>query len=79
MLGERHSDSLCLMACIKSNVKTACCATVHLRESSIFTYMVCKKVNRVTETTNMGESNGTNLKPVPPILFFNKLVKIGKY
>jgi hypothetical protein len=27
----------------------------------------------------MGESNGINLKPIPPILFFNKLMKIGKY
>jgi len=88
MLGERHSDSLRLMAevscnktkaCIESNVKTACCAIVHSSESSICTYMVCRKVNRVTETTNTGESNGTNLNPIPPILFFNKLMKIGKY
>jgi hypothetical protein len=26
-------------------------------------------VNRVAETTNIGESNGTNLRPVLPILF----------
>ena len=38
-----------------------------------------QEANRVTETTNMGESNGTNLKPIPPILFFNKLMKITKY
>jgi hypothetical protein len=25
----------------------------------------------------MGESNGTNMKPILPILFFNKLMKIG--
>jgi len=30
-----------------------------------------------TESTNMDESNGTNLKPLRPILFFNKLMKIG--
>jgi len=29
-----------------------------------------QEANRVTETTNMGEYNGTNLKPIPPILFF---------
>jgi len=38
-----------------------------------------QEANRVTETTNMGESNGTNLKQIAPILFFNKLIKIGKY
>jgi len=40
-----------------------------------------QEANRVTETTNMGQSNGTNLKPVPPIYiyFFNKLMKIRKY
>jgi hypothetical protein len=38
-----------------------------------------QEAKRVTETTNMGESNGTNLKPIPSILFFNKLMKIGEY
>jgi len=38
-----------------------------------------QEANRVTETTNMGECNGTNLKPIPPIIFFNKLMKIVKY
>jgi len=32
-----------------------------------------------TETTNMKESDGTNLKPIPPMLFSYKLMKIGKY
>jgi hypothetical protein len=41
--------------------------------------MACRKVSRVTETTDMEESDGTNLKPIPPILFFNKLMKIAKY
>jgi hypothetical protein len=41
--------------------------------------MAGRKVNRVTGTTHIGESNGTNLKPIPTILFFNKLMKIGKY
>jgi hypothetical protein len=36
-------------------------------------------MNRVVETTSMRESNGTNLKPIPPILFFNKRMKIRKY
>jgi len=66
-------------ACVESNIKTACCATIHSQESSIHTYMACRKVNRVTESTNTGESNGTNLKPIPPILFLNKPMKIGKY
>jgi hypothetical protein len=88
MLGERHSVSLHLVAgvnwdktkaSIESNFKTACCATIHSRESSIHTYMACRKVNRVTEITNIGESNGKNLKPIPPILFLNKLMKIGKF
>ena len=73
------SAAISTRACNESNVKTACCATVPTRESSICTYMVCRKLNRVTETTNMGKSNGTNLKPIPPILFFNKLMKIGQY
>jgi len=38
-----------------------------------------QEANRVTETINMGEFNGTNLKPLSPILFFNKLMKIRKY
>jgi hypothetical protein len=34
--------------------------------------------NSVIETTNMDESNGTNLKPILPIIFFfYKLMKIG--
>jgi hypothetical protein len=41
--------------------------------------MACRKVDRVTETKNMGESNGTNLKPIVPLLFFNKLMKIERY
>ena len=83
-----YSDSMRLIsgvscdktkASIESNVRTACCATIPSRESSIHTYMACGKVNRVTETTNMEESDGTNLKPKPPILFFNKLMKVRKY
>jgi hypothetical protein len=35
--------------------------------------MACRKVNRVTETTNMEESDGTKLKPKPPILFLTSL------
>jgi hypothetical protein len=30
--------------------------------------MACRKVNRVTETTNEEESDGRNLKPIRPIL-----------
>jgi len=41
--------------------------------------MACRKVNRVTETTNKEESDGINQKPIPPILFFNKHLKIRKY
>jgi hypothetical protein len=37
---------------------------------------VGKNMIIVTETRNMDESNGTNLKPILPILFFNKLMKI---
>jgi hypothetical protein len=55
---------------IESNVKTACCAIVPSQQFSIRTYMACRKVNRVAETTIMEESDGTNLKPVPPILLF---------
>jgi hypothetical protein len=32
-----------------------------------------------TETTVMEESNGINGKPVPPIVFFNEFMKVGKY
>jgi hypothetical protein len=34
--------------------------------------MACRKLT-VTETANMGESNGTNLKPIPPIIFVTSL------
>jgi len=34
-----------------------------------------QEANRVTETTNMGESNGTNLKAIPPIIFLTSLRK----
>jgi hypothetical protein len=37
------------------------------------------KENRGTRTTHMEEFNGTNLKPIPTIPFFNKLMKIAKY
>ena len=30
-----------------------------------------------TESIHMDESNGTNPKPLRPIVFFNKLMKIG--
>ena len=89
MLGEGHSNSLHLMgwvscdktkACIESNVKTVCCASVLSREPSIrtsepsiHTSTACRKLNTVTETTNMGESNGTNLKPIAPIHFFKQV------
>ena len=66
-------------ACIELNIKMACCTGVPSRESSIHTNTACRKMNRVTETTNMGQSNGTNLKPVPPILFFHNLMKFRKY
>jgi hypothetical protein len=37
-----------------------------------------RNTNSVTQTTNMNESNGTNLKPILPILFFfDKLMNIG--
>jgi hypothetical protein len=36
-------------------------------------YKPGRNVNRVTENTNMGESNGTNLKPILPILFLTSL------
>jgi hypothetical protein len=32
-----------------------------------------RNMNSVTETTNMDESNGTNLKPILPILFLTSL------
>jgi len=35
--------------------------------------------NRATESTNMEGSNGTNLKPIAPILFFNKRMKVAEY
>jgi len=72
------SAAISTKACIESNIKTACCATVPAREYSICSYGF-QEANRVTETTNMGECNGTNLKPIPSILFFNKLMKIREY
>jgi len=65
-------------ASIQSNIKTVCCVTVPSRESSIYTYMACRKVKRISETTNMEESDGTDLKPILPIHFFNKFMKIEK-
>jgi len=48
------------------------------KESSICTYTAGRKVHRVTGTTHMGESKGTNLKPIPTILFFlASLLKSG--
>jgi hypothetical protein len=39
-------------------------------------YKSLGKMWTVTETASMEESNGTNLKPISPILFFNKCMKI---
>jgi hypothetical protein len=55
---------------IESNVKITCCAIVPLQESGIRTYTAGRKVNGVTETVHMGESNWTNLQTIPTILFF---------
>jgi hypothetical protein len=46
--------------------------------TAICSYRACRKPT-VTETTNMEESNGTNLNPISSILFFNKVMKIGEY
>ena len=84
MLGERHSDLLRLMVGggqLQYQQRHALSQTpkqLVARESSIHNYTACRKLI-VTETTNMGESNGTNLKPIPPIIFFIKLMKIAKY
>jgi hypothetical protein len=88
MLEERHTDLLHLMSevsCdktekrIESNIKTVCCTTVPSTDLSTCTDMTCRKLNRVTENTTMGESNGTTLKPLPPIFLLNKLMQFGKY
>jgi hypothetical protein len=60
-------------ACMESKVKTGGYATVHLRQCTISTYMPGTNLIRVTETTSMGESNGTNLKPILPIAFFKQV------
>jgi hypothetical protein len=65
-------------ACIETKVKTACCTTVPVREHSIRSYRAFRKPT-VTETTNMEESNGTNLNPLSSIIFLNKVMKIGEY
>jgi hypothetical protein len=79
MLGEGYDDSLRLTsgvssdktkACLESNIKTVCCASALSRESSICTCTSCRKLNCVTETTIMDECNGTNVKPVSPIVSF---------
>jgi len=86
-LERGHNDSLHLIAgvnCnktktwIESNVKTACWQPFP-RESPAYTLIWLAGRWTVTGTTHMGESNGTNLKPIPMILFFNKLMKIGMY
>jgi hypothetical protein len=74
----RGSAAISTEACIETNVKTACCATVPTREHSIRSYRASRKPT-VTETTNMDESNGTNLNPISSILFFNKVMKIEEY
>ena len=88
-VGERgHNGSLRLIAgvsChktktwIESNVKTACCATVPSRESSIRTDTASRKVNKVTGTTHMGESNEETWSLYLQYSFFIKLMKFRKY
>jgi hypothetical protein len=57
-----------VIATFSVKVKTAC-AQVFIRAQR--TKLQGKQEgNGVIETTNMGESNGTNPKPVTPILFF---------
>jgi len=34
-----------------------------------------QEANRITETTKMGENNGTNLKPITPTIFLTSLQK----
>jgi hypothetical protein len=52
-------------------------AHVFYTESHYALISAGRNMDSVTETRNMDESNGINLKPGLPILFFNKLMKIG--
>jgi hypothetical protein len=87
MLGEgymihcvwsRVSAAIKQRCAFKSNVKTVCCVTVLLQESSTHTTECCRKRHIATETTVMEESNGIHGKPVSPIVFFfNEFLKVG--
>jgi hypothetical protein len=81
MLVERHSDSSCLTAGVSCDINKGMhrvqCQNSLLRKHSLARVQHTQlqglqEANRVTETTNVGESNGTNLKPIPPILFFKQ-------
>ena len=88
MLGVGYDDSLRLTsgvssdktkACLQSNIKTVCCSSAPSRGSSIRTSTSCRKLKSDTQTTIMDECNGTNVKPVSPLDFFDERMKIGKY
>jgi hypothetical protein len=78
MLGEGHSNSMRLMAGSAAENKGMCSVQRKnsllrkrsLTRAQIRTNTACRKLNTVTETTNIGGSNGTNLKPIAPILFY---------
>ena len=57
-------------ACIESNDVTARVATVPDRLAYATLLLALKVAKRATESINMEGSNGTNLKPIAPILFF---------
>jgi hypothetical protein len=54
-------------------------AQLFLCDSLAYTIHVLMEHEQNPETASMGKLNGTNLKPITPILFFNKLMKIAEY
>jgi hypothetical protein len=79
MLGERHSDSLHLNAWVSCDINKGMHSDK--RQNSLLRnrsharaqhtqLQGLQEANSVTETTNMDESNGTNLNPISSILFF---------
>jgi hypothetical protein len=79
MLGERHSDSLRPNTWVNCNINKG----MHWdkRQNSLLRnrsharaqhtqLQGLQETSRVTETTNVGESNGTNLNPTSSVLFF---------
>ena len=70
MLGEGTGDSLCQILGASNKTSEHLAVQPITNDSLAYVPLSVGKLNRVSETTIMEESNDTNWKPTSKILFF---------